>query len=74
MTCAAFGSPRVLVSCCKTISRSAVTAEVTVPAGLLTGNGLASAKRTSGESARFDLSGYAVNQELSDSLPPPLEL
>jgi hypothetical protein len=26
-TCAAFGSPRVLVSCCKAISRSAVTAE-----------------------------------------------
>jgi hypothetical protein len=28
MICAAFGSPRVLVSCCKTNSRSAVTAEV----------------------------------------------
>src|SRR5262245_14584286 len=27
MTSAAFGSPCVLVSCCKTISRSAVTAE-----------------------------------------------
>jgi len=27
MTYAAFGSPRVVVSCCKTISRSAVTAE-----------------------------------------------
>ena len=27
MTCAAFGSPRVLVSCCRTYSRSAVTAE-----------------------------------------------
>jgi len=27
-TYAAFGSPRVVVSCCKTISRSAVTAEV----------------------------------------------
>lgn len=37
-TCAAFGSPRALVSCCKTISRSAVTAEVTVPAGLETRN------------------------------------
>ena len=28
MTCVAFGSPRVVLSCCKTNSRSAVTAEV----------------------------------------------
>ena len=27
MTCAAFGSPRMLVSCCNTYSRSAVTAK-----------------------------------------------
>jgi len=30
VTCAAFGSPRVLVSCCKTISRSAVTSEARI--------------------------------------------